>query len=94
LLPCSYIKYWEPRLKISKNKNVLSPFFQVWLREQILHGGGPEWLDMDLDNLAGNGAGGGAVPPVAAGGVGGFLFGGAGIGKRFGFFVPDPEHPT
>jgi len=48
------------------------------LREQILHGGGPEWLDMDLDNLGGNGVGAGALPPVAAGGVGGFLFGAAG----------------
>ena len=24
----------------------------VWLREQILHGGGPDWLD--FDNLAAN----------------------------------------
>ena len=23
----------------------------VWLREQILHGGGPEWLDMDPGGL-------------------------------------------
>ena len=22
----------------------------VWLREQILHGGGPEWLDNDLEH--------------------------------------------
>ena len=30
----------------------------VWLREQILHGGGPEWLDNDLDhaNLAADAA--------------------------------------
>ena len=33
---------------------------------------------MDLDNLGGNGVGAGALPPVAAGGVGGFLFGAAG----------------
>jgi len=52
--------------------------FQVWLREQILHGGGPEWLDMDQDNIAGNGIGGAAAPVAAQGGVGGFLFGAAG----------------
>ena len=23
----------------------------VWLREQILHGGGPEWLEMDANGL-------------------------------------------
>ena len=30
----------------------------VWLREQIVHGGGPEWLDMDFDapNNANNNA--------------------------------------
>ena len=34
---------------------------------------------MDLDNVAGNGiGGGGALPQVNAGGVGGFLFGAAG----------------
>ncbi len=33
----------------------------VWLREQILHGGGPEWLDNDLDqaDFVGNAAGAG-----------------------------------
>ena len=37
---------------------------------------------MDLDNLGGNGVGAGALPPVAAGGVGGFLFGAAGENSR------------
>jgi E3 ubiquitin-protein ligase MARCH6 len=43
----------------------------VWLREQILHGGGPEWLDNDLEqpdfhhHVAAN------APANAAGGVGG-----------------------
>ncbi len=49
-----------------------------------MHGGGPEWLDMDLDNIAGNGVGGGGGPlqQVNAGGVGGFLCGAAGKLKQ------------
>jgi hypothetical protein len=46
---------------------------------------------MDLDNLGGNGVGAGALPPVAAGGVGGFLFGAAGENSAFLFFFVSKE---
>lgn len=35
----------------------------VWLREQILHGGGPEWLDNEIDVLAADPADIGPVLP-------------------------------
>ena len=41
----------------------------VWLREQVTHGGGPEWLEDDArraGNGAADGAGGAAAPAPAA----------------------------
>ncbi|CAL4114135.1 unnamed protein product [Meganyctiphanes norvegica] len=50
----------------------LSAFISlVWLREQILHGGGPDWLDQEINNEGeggGNIGGGGAVAVAAING--------------------------